>query len=300
MGLAASQGRYLCLTARNSDLIYEAQQISQQRLALAQSTQEVAEKYNEAMSNRMLTAVFLNENGEPTNDQLTYRNLTQAAQAIGGGLGLKLVDLDGSEIIPGDYVKVTTQDGAKDPENNYFYNLSDFISTYMPDLDDEQKASFGTSWDAAIKFYNEQYTGDKTGVVSVSLYSDELAKYNEEHPNNHRHTTTDERCLDKDFLYKMLTSGQWLIQKENTEAKKWDEIVWQGSSRIVEVSDESDDAKAEAEYEEAMAEINAKDKILELRLEQVQTQQSAVEKELESIKQVISKNIEDTFKTFNA
>ncbi len=298
MGLAASQGRYLCLTARNSDLIYEAQQISQQRVALAQSTQEIAEKYNAAMSNRMLTAVLLNENGEPSNQPLTYQTLTQAAQTTGGGLGLKLVDLDGNEIIPGDYVKVTTQDGEKDPENKYFYNLSDFINTYMSDLDDEQKASFGTSWEAAIKFYNEQYTGDKTGVVNVSLYSDEVAEYNKQHPSNHIRTTTDERCLDKDFLYKMLTSGQWLIQKEDTEAKKWNDLVWQGSSRIVEISDESDDAQAEAEYEDAMAEINARDKVLELRLEQVQTQQSAVEKELDSIKQVISKNIEDTFKTF--
>lgn len=59
-----------------------------------------------------------------------------------------------------------------------------------------------------------------------------------------------------------------------------------------------DDAAAEAEYEAAMTKIQKQDKLLELRLEQVQTQQSSVEKEMESVKQIIDKNIEDSFKTF--
>ena len=47
-----------------------------------------------------------------------------------------------------------------------------------------------------------------------------------------------------------------------------------------------------------MTQIQKQDKLLELRLEQVQTQQESVQTELESIKQVIDKNIEDSFKTF--
>ena len=47
-----------------------------------------------------------------------------------------------------------------------------------------------------------------------------------------------------------------------------------------------------------MTKIQKQDKLLELRLEQVQTQQSSVEKEMESVKQIIDKNIEDSFKTF--
>ena len=44
--------------------------------------------------------------------------------------------------------------------------------------------------------------------------------------------------------------------------------------------------------------IEKRDKILELRLEQVQTEENAVETEIESIKGVIDKNIENSFKTF--
>ena len=47
-----------------------------------------------------------------------------------------------------------------------------------------------------------------------------------------------------------------------------------------------------------MKDIQRKDKILELRLENVQTEQSAVETEIDSIKDIIGKNIEDSFGTF--
>lgn len=54
MGLSASQGRLLLLTARKSDLEYRAQQISQQRLILAQSLNAISREYEEATSNKQM------------------------------------------------------------------------------------------------------------------------------------------------------------------------------------------------------------------------------------------------------
>ena len=51
MGMSASQARLLMLTARKSDLEYQAQQITQAKLALAQKEEEIAVKYNNAISN---------------------------------------------------------------------------------------------------------------------------------------------------------------------------------------------------------------------------------------------------------
>ena len=58
-------------------------------------------------------------------------------------------------------------------------------------------------------------------------------------------------------------------------------------------------------YEKAIADINAKteqiqeqDRTLELRLRQLDTEQEALQTEMESVKKVIEKNIESTFKTF--
>ena len=56
-------------------------------------------------------------------------------------------------------------------------------------------------------------------------------------------------------------------------------------------------------YNELNAEtekIQAKDKNLELKLKQLDTEQSAIQTEMEAVKNVIKKNVEDTFKTFNA
>ena len=94
MGLAASQGRYLCLTARMSDLVYEGQQIAQQRLQLAKETQAVADRYNDAMNNRKMQATT----PEGGTQQLTYDILT--SQDPFSGLCMRIVDLDGNVVVP--------------------------------------------------------------------------------------------------------------------------------------------------------------------------------------------------------
>ncbi|MCD8378602.1 MAG: hypothetical protein LUB59_07440 [Candidatus Gastranaerophilales bacterium] len=60
------------------------------------------------------------------------------------------------------------------------------------------------------------------------------------------------------------------------------------------------------EYEKTVADINAKteiiqqeDRTLELRLKQLDTEQNALQTEMEAVQKVISKNVETTFKTFS-
>ena len=62
-----------------------------------------------------------------------------------------------------------------------------------------------------------------------------------------------------------------------------------------------------AKYDQEIHEINAKieiiqvqDKNLELKLKQLDTEQNAIQTEMDAVKKVISKNVESSFKTFNA
>ncbi|MBD5402838.1 hypothetical protein HDR58_08585 [bacterium] len=62
-----------------------------------------------------------------------------------------------------------------------------------------------------------------------------------------------------------------------------------------------------AQYEQEIQRINSKieiiqtqDKDLELRLKQLDTEESAISTEIDAVKKVISKNVDSTFKTFNA
>ena len=107
----------------------------------------------------------------------------------------------------------------------------------------------------------------------------------------------DANVYDTAYLQQMLLSGEFKIQQAQPDGT-FQDLVWQGSTMISEVYDTSDDAAAEAEYEASMIELQRQDKILELRLDQVETQQKAVSTELESVKSLIKENVEDTFKTF--
>lgn len=287
MGLAASQGRYLCLTARNSDLIYEGQQISQQRLALTQETQQIADKYNEAMNNTVMQATT----PEGGTQQLTYDILT--SQDPFSGLCMRLVDLNGYVVIPGEYLETTTTDADGGTSQLKFSSASDFIKRYMPEVTgDEFNTLSGKSLSELCTYYNENYPDSGTTVELINRDNSNVVKDGEK-------VLKDVNCTDASYLQQMLTSGQWLIQQASASNETgWDDIVWQGSSAISEVYYTADDAAAEAEYESAMTEIQKRDKLLELRLEQVQTEQSSVETEIDSIKDVISQNIEDSFGTF--
>ena len=289
MGLAASQGRYLCLTARNSDLIYEGQQISQQRLALTQETQAVAEKYNEAMNNTKLQATT----PEGGTQQLTYEIIT--SQDPFSGLCMRIVDLNGNVVVPknAESLSVTSKNEEGEDVTTSVSSAFEFVNLYLSDLDSETAADLSNkSLTSLMEYYNQNYPNSGITVsYNPSLYSSLK--------NNNERFCYDENCLDPEYLQRMLTSGEWLLQQVSTEVEAgWEDIVWQGSSAISEVYDTSDDAAAEAEYESAMTQIQKQDKLLELRLEQVQTQQESVQTELESIKQIIDKNIEDSFATF--
>lgn len=62
-----------------------------------------------------------------------------------------------------------------------------------------------------------------------------------------------------------------------------------------------------AQYDKKIQEVNSKieiiqvqDKNLELKLKQLDTEENAIQTEMEAVKKVISKNVESTFKTFSA
>ena len=99
-------------------------------------------------------------------------------------------------------------------------------------------------------------------------------------------------------------STAWLqdqIQKGDIiilSATTGEEVGITGSSNFYQTYYTEDDDAATAEYESKMAEIQTKEKKLQIDLKQVENQQKACDTEIDSVKKVIEKNIERTFKTF--
>ena len=97
MGLSASQGRLLLLTARRSDLEYRAQQISQKRLVLSQQLEEISLEYENATSNRQMKINLFNNTEKDENGNTINRtnNLTYAALVSGTVGGAHSTEITG-------------------------------------------------------------------------------------------------------------------------------------------------------------------------------------------------------------
>lgn len=108
---------------------------------------------------------------------------------------------------------------------------------------------------------------------------------------------------DINYLQECLRNGKYLIQKldqnENLESGwRWSDISWDTASNITDSYYTDDDATAKAKYDRIQSQIQAQDKKLELELDNIETQRSAVTTEIESVEKVINENIEGSFNAF--
>jgi len=135
---------------------------------------------------------------------------------------------------------------------------------------------------------NEYKVGDKTYVVDEALSVD-----------NGSGSTG---CSN--YLQECLRNGLYTIESYNsqsdatTEDDKWSTVSWDSLSQITDENYDDDDDAASAKYKRLQQQIETKDKKLEMELDNIETQRSAVTTEVESVQKVIDDNVEKTFKTF--
>ena len=114
----------------------------------------------------------------------------------------------------------------------------------------------------------------------------------------------DDRCNDPEYLENQLRTGQWTLQRLSTTAVDekgefiMEEVYYGSVGNITDTLYTEDDASITAEYDTKMDYFEHKDKELELQLQQLQTSHNAIQTEIDSVKKVIEKNVEKSFKTF--
>ena len=79
----------------------------------------------------------------------------------------------------------------------------------------------------------------------------------------------------------------------------WQSIAFSSAADIHEVDDERAIAKAEAEYTKKLNEIEAKDKKYDNDIKKLDTEHNALKTEYESVQNVITKNVDRSFKAFS-
>lgn len=102
-----------------------------------------------------------------------------------------------------------------------------------------------------------------------------------------------------DYFQDALRNGAlFLFKKESADQTGYESLSWSADRNISDVSDTSNDAEAEAEYESKSLVLSNQDKMLDLELNQIETQHKAIETEYDSVKKVIEKNIDVSYKIF--
>ena len=112
--------------------------------------------------------------------------------------------------------------------------------------------------------------------------------------------TVDEKNLyNSDWLFEQMQLANLFIQKYDTENKQWEDYSYVSSSLFTTEDDDTGVARAEAEYEYKMSEIQSKDKKYDLDLDNITTEHNAVDTEMDSVKKIVEDNVGRTFKVFS-
>lgn len=342
MGMAASQARYLELTARKTDVEYQGQQINQQRTSLAN---ESAGLFSQLMDLSVPTApsstnytkttyTFNNGyenctidsvnplNGDPTNNSIVSYHYSQptytGVATTRGDLGVSLSDdgktywlTNGSSTNPANMTKlnqVSTSDTNIEDEkkallqiciDNPNSQLAKDIG-YDPNSQtikgDVTKSYYYTNGSGTTFFYSSKDISDaaaKKGVATTltNYYAATISK-NISVTNQKAYVTT-----ESNGRYSNITLDGTSTPFGITASTTTDQNAYQDAMNEYNYNQQL--------YQQQVNDINAKtssieleDRTLQLKLTQLDTEQQALSTEMDSVKKVIDKNIEQTFKTF--
>ena len=311
MGMSASQARLLSLTARMHDMEYQAQTIQYAKLDLVDSKNDVYNEYLETLDSTKYQMSVLTPNGKEFED-VTYTNMIMSNT---GGLHPMYILTDtasGKVMLP---EQIASKLGP-DPhdKSNYFMNvlggtfpdLDGFLVTVAKnylyasrvDLDNDQEYLSAMQEDGNYNYWKGVYyqiTGyeNEDGVPIAGRGFCPISKEN----------ATDRGWLEEKInnaevqIFKM-TNAKTLFNKDKINI--FEESSLSTDCDLAEVSNTELIEQARVKYEKAIEDIDAKETKLDLRLNQIDTRHNALKTEYESVKQIVSKNIDRSFKTFNA
>ena len=317
MGLAASQARFLNLTARKTNIEYEGQQINQQRTTLSNQS---ANLYNQMLTLKVPTQPSIDSYTKlqysfVPPDSVSTATISSITKAADGTYTIHYtVTEDVIGFYPCDKDKQVAV--AKDESNNYTYSEGGgtFVLEQLTDTEDP------THKDAYDYLITAKQYGTTLYYFNVGSEASPQYRYFTDTQMNAAiddgkkcvyYTSTTQKQTSTSAIAKCTLSrdaNNRLISFTDTEK----DITYTVTAGTVTDQQAYDDAQNQYRYEtflyeQTLGKINAEtsvlqaqDKTLELRLKQLDTEHQAVQTEVDSISEVIKKNIESSFKSFNA
>ncbi len=338
MGMAASQARFLTLTARKSNVEYEGQQVNQERTSLANESSGLFNKmmqlqvptppsatdfYNTRYTFDAKGADYAIVENSPRTDGTYDLSISYSANVPTA----KPYSAYGSVAVNEDNVPTTFTPIGGDAQSITKYTLDETGKYYSLDSDGNKNydddASIKTivdiSKDASTVYYGYKNQDIKYFASSVNMqdFLDKQAAGTSTSLTAYYATTkTDTKKVHAVGTFPETTEeGRFekLVISDVDDPELKDALVGtQFDLSLTQVQDDEGYAEAMKDYEyqkmlyeRTINDINAQteiiqqqDRTLELRLKQLDTEQNALNTELEAVKKVIETNVEATFKTF--
>ena len=314
MGMSASQARLLTLTSRMNDIELRSQQIANTKIRLADESEQVANKYTAALNASKFTFTDYST-GQAKTIPMTFNNMNSL------GSGYRLVATNGKTIV------------SKSQNNSYKMAMKDYRTPHFGSWSDNSdsvhfrnaQAVYGLNEKFGVSSFKDAYkklgldentSGGWTplierGLVSqneVSLFDNQFIKFFADTSGdtyNNGNSMQDDGVIyiddatanDPNWLYDAIESGQFKIEQKTAEG--WKETSTSSNTQIAIQSDDTNLAKAEAEYNADTAKINTKEKKLDQQMKEMDTEHSAISTEYDSVKSLISDNISKSFQLFS-
>lgn len=337
MGMAASQARYLELTARKTNVEYEGQQINQQRMSLANESAglftqlmglavptapssanytTITYTFNTGDHACTLTGVNYIEN-QQYNAEVTYYYTEKTYT------GMEKTRTDrGVRLVAGPPDTYWLTNGAPDgtavntiklTQCSSIENANDVTALDQIVRDTGATTNLAVDYAENIENIYKYVAGGVTYYYSVT----DLNNVRTAHPDGSKADLTGYYAANIDKRIDNSTNPENAYITK-TDSGRYSTIRLESTGdAVLDISatpetnqNAYNDAMHEYEYQQQLYQqqvnnINAKtsiiqvqDRTLELKLRQLDTEQKALSTEMDSVKKVIDKNVESTFKTF--
>jgi len=274
MGMSASQARLLSITSRMNDIELRSQQISNTKIRLADESEQVANNYTRALNASKLTYTDYSSGQAKTVD-LTPKNLSNYS--------LCLVNRSDNSIFSGD---VTPAQMYEMIESGQFFLAKAGQTTTTPTLKNSQDLQVINKFDQANNINDLSQSTRLSDVNSNLIGEVDDSSFNcKKAPDFNFWENWDEVDFDTTVFKTYL---------QNPE-----EVSVSGNTFLNIQTDDTNLAKAEAEYNAQTAKINAKEKKLDQQMKEMDTEHSALKTEYDSVKSLISDNISKSFQLFS-
>lgn len=296
MGMSASQARLLSLTSRMHDLEYEAQALQYSKLDLADIKNKAYNEYEEALDSTKFQMTMVTADGKEYQD-ITYQNMIMANAGAVHSLYTLTEAASGKILLPEQIAsKITPMPNNVDDfleivAKNYLYTGRTDLTT-KDEYIREMRSDGNYDYWKSIYYQIGGYQDDSGNLVSGRGFIP-ISKQN---------------AVDRDWLSEALNSGEVSLYKMTKEESFLDgkavnifaETSMSSDPDITEVKNQELIDLASVKYEKAIDDVNTKDQKLDLQLAKIDSLHNALKTEYDSVKQIVSKNIDRSFKTFNA